>query len=111
MNEIQKHVQKLQEQNDSMKEKNKVIRMELEVVQQYAQKHEVYGINVNESETSGNVESVAKQLMYDTVIPDVAIDRAHRVGKVKKDMNGNVTRRNVTCHLGIELVFIKQERT
>ena len=95
VNEIQKHGQKLKEQNDSMKEENKVIRMEPEDVQQYVRKQNVriLGVNVIKNETSAAVESVVKQLMHDSnmVIPNVAIDRAHRVGKVKKEMNGNAT--------------------
>ena len=92
---IKKHVQTLNAENMAMREANNILKIELEDLQQYVRRPNlrIFGINVEENETSRDVATKVKEMISDAniEIPDDALDRAHRIGRTKEDEDGNVT--------------------
>ena len=77
--EIQMHVSELRADNILLKTR-------VEDLQQYTRRQNVriFGIPVNDSETSKGVEEKVKNLMEGIGIPAVSLNRAHRIGRKKK---------------------------
>ena len=77
--EIQMHVSELRADNILLKTR-------VEDLQQYTRRQNVriFGIPVNDSETSKGVEEKVKNLMEGIGIPAVSLDRAHRIGRKEK---------------------------
>ena len=91
--EIQKHVKKLQDENTAMKEDYGLLKRELDDLNQYVRRPNlrIFGVSVKRNENSVDVERVVKKIIEDHEIdiPDSSIDRAHRIGKVKKYDDGS----------------------
>ena len=65
--------------------------MELEDLQQYVRRPNlrIYGVPVVIDETSDMVETKVKTILNELLDERITIDRAHRIGRVKEDDEGN----------------------
>jgi hypothetical protein len=83
---IQEHVKKLEVNQNTLRKENKNLSERIENLEQYGRRCNIriYGIPLQNNETSVNVRNKVLKIKSDANmdIPDYAIDRAHRVGKV-----------------------------
>ena len=86
----------LQDQNATMKEEYEILKNELDDLKQYVRRPalRIFGVKKERNETSDMVEEKVKNIsggMFPNDSPNV-IDRAHRVGKIKNNRDGNIFR-------------------
>ena len=89
---VQKHVSELMAANRIMQAQNMLLHKKVEELEQYTRRPSVriFGIPTVKKETSRDVENIVKKILvdYNTDILATSIDRAHRVGKPKRNDKG-----------------------
>ena len=77
--EIQKHI-------ISLKADNIILKNRVDDLQQYIRRQNVriFGVPVNKRETKDEIENLVKEMITDHGISEYSLDRAHRIGKIKK---------------------------
>ena len=91
--EIKKHVHDLKENNNRLREQNRVLKSELDDLQQYVGRPNlrIYGVPVSDDEPSSVVEAKVQDIIAGVLTeeaPKISIDRAHRISKKKKNERG-----------------------